>query len=61
MAFGNFERDHDFGATDAPMVQLKKAGVEILHIPTVLGAVDHYNLQGIPLISGAFGGIFWRN
>ena len=35
------EKTVDFGATDAPMTdeQLKAAGKEILHIPTVLGAV----------------------
>ncbi len=40
----------DFGATDAPMTddQLKAAKSEILHIPTVLGAVVIiYNLQGV--------------
>jgi phosphate transport system substrate-binding protein len=40
----------DFGATDAPMSDedLKKAPGELLHIPTVLGAVViTYNLQGI--------------
>jgi phosphate transport system substrate-binding protein len=40
----------DFGASDAPMTddQLKKAPAEILHIPTVLGAVVvSYNLQGV--------------
>ncbi|HZH91432.1 MAG TPA: phosphate ABC transporter substrate-binding protein PstS [Pyrinomonadaceae bacterium] len=40
----------DFGATDAPMSDedLKKAPGEILHIPTVLGAVViTYNLQGV--------------
>jgi len=40
----------DFGATDTPMSDedLKKAAGEILHIPTVLGAVViTYNLQGI--------------
>ncbi|HEX9917707.1 MAG TPA: phosphate ABC transporter substrate-binding protein PstS [Pyrinomonadaceae bacterium] len=40
----------DFGASDAPMSDedLKKAPGEILHIPTVLGAVViTYNLQGI--------------
>ncbi len=35
------ERTVDFGATDAPMTdeQLQRAKAEILHIPTVLGAV----------------------
>jgi len=40
----------DFGATDDPMSDedLKSAGAEILHIPTVLGAVVvTYNLEGI--------------
>ena len=40
----------DFGASDAPMTdeQLKSAPSEILHIPTVLGAVAiTYNLPGI--------------
>jgi phosphate transport system substrate-binding protein len=43
------ERTVDFGATDAPMneEQLKAAQKEILHIPTVLGAVVvTYNLPG---------------
>ncbi len=40
----------DFGASDAPMSDddLKKAPGELIHIPTVLGAVViTYNLQGI--------------
>src|SRR4028118_1582155 len=40
----------DFGASDAPMSDedLKKASGELLHIPTVLGAVViTYNLQGV--------------
>lgn len=40
----------DFGASDAPMKddELKKAPSEILHIPTVLGAVVlTYNLEGV--------------
>jgi phosphate transport system substrate-binding protein len=40
----------DFGASDAPMKdeELKKAGGEILHLPTVLGAVVlTYNLEGL--------------
>lgn len=40
----------DFGASDDPMSDddLKSAGSEILHIPTVLGAVVMtYNLQGV--------------
>jgi len=44
------ERTVDFGATDGPMTddQLKKAG-DLLHIPTVLGAVAAtYNLPGSP-------------
>jgi len=45
------ERTVDFGATDGPMSdeQLKKAPAELLHIPTVLGAVvATYNLPGSP-------------
>jgi phosphate transport system substrate-binding protein len=41
----------DFGATDGPMTdeQLRKAGGELFHIPTVLGAVvATYNLPGNP-------------
>jgi phosphate transport system substrate-binding protein len=44
-------RTVDFGATDGPMSddQLKKAPGELLHIPTVLGAVvATYNLPGNP-------------
>jgi phosphate transport system substrate-binding protein len=44
------EQTVDFGASDAPMKDedLKKAPGEILHIPTVLGAVVlTYNLSGI--------------
>ena len=44
------EQTVDFGASDAPMKDedLKSAPGEILHIPTVLGAVViTYNLQGI--------------
>src|SRR3982750_2933603 len=44
------EQTVDFGATDSPMKDedLKSAPGEILHIPTVLGAVVvTYNLQGI--------------
>jgi len=40
----------DFGASDAPMtdVELKAASAELVHIPTVLGAVVvTYNLQGV--------------
>lgn len=40
----------DFGASDAPMSdkELQSAGVEIVHIPTVLGAVViGYNLPGV--------------
>jgi phosphate transport system substrate-binding protein len=43
-------RTADFGATDDPMSDedLKSAGAEILHIPTVLGAVVlTYNLDGV--------------
>ena len=45
------ERTVDFGATDGPMTdeQLKKVAGELLHIPTVLGAVvPTYNLPGNP-------------
>lgn len=45
------ERTVDFGASDGPMTdeQLKQAPGEILHIPTVLGAVvATYNLPGDP-------------
>src|SRR5262244_4632775 len=45
------ERTVDFGASDGPMTddQLKKAPGELLHIPTVLGAVvATYNLPGSP-------------
>ncbi len=45
------ERTVDFGASDGPMTdeQLKKAPGELLHIPTVLGAVVvTYNLPGNP-------------
>jgi len=45
------ERTVDFGATDGPMTdeQLKKAPAELLHIPTVLGAVvATYNFPGNP-------------
>src|SRR5690349_10094401 len=44
------ERTVDFGASDAPMKDddLKSADAEILHIPTVLGAVViTYNLEGV--------------
>jgi phosphate transport system substrate-binding protein len=44
------EQTVDFGATDSPMKDedLKSAPGEILHIPTVLGAVVvTYNLQGV--------------
>ncbi|MBD0326691.1 MAG: phosphate ABC transporter substrate-binding protein PstS, partial [Pyrinomonadaceae bacterium] len=44
------EQTVDFGASDAPMKDddLKKAPGELLHIPTVLGAVVlTYNLSGI--------------
>ncbi|HLY99247.1 MAG TPA: phosphate ABC transporter substrate-binding protein PstS [Candidatus Angelobacter sp.] len=40
----------DFGASDGPMTdeQLKAAGFEILHLPTVLGAVvPTYNVPGV--------------
>lgn len=40
----------DFGASDAPMTdaELKASPAEVLHIPTVLGAVViTYNLQGV--------------
>ena len=45
------ERTVDFGASDGPMSddQLKKAPGELLHVPTVLGAVvATYNLPGNP-------------
>jgi phosphate transport system substrate-binding protein len=44
------EQTVDFGATDAPMKDedMKSAPGELLHIPTVLGAVViTYNLQGV--------------
>ena len=44
------EQTVDFGASDAPMKddELKAAPAELLHIPTVLGAVVlTYNLEGI--------------
>src|SRR2546430_5453552 len=44
-------RTVDFGASDGPMTdeQLKRAPAELLHIPTVLGAVvATYNLPGSP-------------
>ncbi len=44
------EKTVDFGASDGPMndEQLKKAPGEILHIPTVMGAVvPTYNLPGV--------------
>jgi len=44
------EQTVDFGASDAPMKDedLKSAAAELLHIPTVLGAVVlTYNLQGV--------------
>src|SRR3984957_18395709 len=40
----------DFGASDGPMSddQLKQAGFQILHFPTVLGAaVPTYNVPGV--------------
>jgi phosphate ABC transporter, phosphate-binding protein len=43
----------DFGASDTPMKDedLKAAPAEILHIPTVLGAVViTYNLEGAPML-----------
>jgi phosphate transport system substrate-binding protein len=46
-------RTIDFGATDAPMTDelLRRAGGELLHIPTVLGAVvATYNLPGSPTL-----------
>lgn len=48
---GIMKQTVDFGASDAPMsdADLKAAPGEILHIPTVLGAVViTYNLQGLP-------------
>ena len=47
-------RTVDFGASDGPMTdeQLKQAPSEVLHIPTVLGAVvATYNLPGNPKLS----------
>ena len=47
------ERTVDFGASDGPMTgeQLKKAPAELLHIPTVLGAVvATYNVPGNPTL-----------
>ena len=44
------DRTVDFGASDAPMTDadLKAAAEELLHVPTVLGAVVlTYNLQGV--------------
>ena len=44
------EKTVDFGASDAPMTddQIKAAGGNVLHIPTVLGAVvATYNVPGI--------------
>jgi phosphate transport system substrate-binding protein len=46
-------RTVDFGATDGPMTdeQLKAAPAELIHIPTVLGAVaPTYNLPGNPKV-----------
>ncbi len=64
----------DFGATDGPMTdeQLRKAKTNILHLPTVLGAVvPAYNLPGVTgeirFTPGALAGIFlgkvknWRD
>jgi len=55
----------DFGASDAPMTdeQLKTAGAEVLHIPTVMGAVVViYNLtgvdKGLKLTTEALSGIY---
>ena len=45
------ERTVDFGASDGPMTdeQLKRAPVELFHVPMVLGAdVVTYNLPGSP-------------
>jgi len=47
------ERTVDFGASDGPMTdeQLSKAPGQLLHIPTVLGAVvATYNLEGNPAL-----------
>ena len=59
------ERTVDFGASDAPMTdeQLRDAPGEVLHIPTVIGAVVvAYNLPGVPtglkLTPNAVAGIF---
>jgi len=49
-------RTVDFGASDGPMTdeQLKQAPAELLHIPTVLGAVvATYNLPGSPTLKFA--------
>jgi phosphate transport system substrate-binding protein len=49
-------RTVDFGATDGPMTdeQLKQAPGELLHVPTVLGAVvATYNLPGNPKLKFA--------
>jgi phosphate transport system substrate-binding protein len=49
-------RSVDFGATDGPMTdeQLKQAPAELLHIPTVMGAVAAtYNLPGSPKLKVA--------
>jgi phosphate transport system substrate-binding protein len=57
-------RTVDFGASDGPMTddQLKKAPGDLLHIPTVLGAVvPTYNLPGSPKVRftpDALAGIF---
>ncbi|HXG92065.1 MAG TPA: phosphate ABC transporter substrate-binding protein PstS [Blastocatellia bacterium] len=62
------ERTIDFGGSDAPMKDedLKKAPAEILHIPTVLGAVViTYNLPGVTtelkLTPEAIAGIYLGN
>ncbi len=59
------QRTVDFGASDAPMTdeQLKAAPGEVLHIPTVMGAVVvTYNLAGVgkgmKLTPEALSGIF---
>src|SRR5919198_1767731 len=57
-------RTVDFGASDGPMTddQLQRAPGELLHIPTVLGAVvPTYNLPGSPKVRftpDALAGIF---
>ena len=57
----------DFGGSDAPMTndEISKAGGDILHIPTVMGAVSVvYNLpriKGLKLDANSLAGIFLGN